>query len=133
MLVILSLGPSIVFAQAESTTEFGSATSWLSVFLSLLVVVGVIFVMAFIMRRFTGMQSAGGQIKSVASLMVGTRERIVVIQVGEEQHLVGVTSTNINHIAKLDKPLPEADNPVTLKTSFANLLNQHNQLQGKNK
>ena len=37
--------------------------------------------------------------------MAGTRERVLVIDVGGEQHLLGITSQNINHLAKLEIPL----------------------------
>jgi len=40
--------------------------------------------------------------------MAGTRERIMVIDVGGEQHLVGVTPHNINHLATLAKPLEQS-------------------------
>ncbi|MFT4940904.1 MAG: flagellar protein FliO/FliZ [Paraglaciecola sp.] len=38
-------------------------------------------------------------------MMAGTRERVLVIEIGGEQHLLGVTSQNINHLAKLDTPI----------------------------
>ena len=39
-------------------------------------------------------------------MMAGTRERVLVVDVGGEQHLLGITSHNINHLAKLASPLP---------------------------
>ncbi len=38
-------------------------------------------------------------------MMAGTKERIMVIEVGDEQHLIGVTAHNINHLSKLETPL----------------------------
>jgi flagellar protein FliO/FliZ len=61
--------------------------------------------LAFLMRRFNVTPGGTGQLKVVASIMAGTKERVMVIQVGDEQHLLGVTPQNINHLAKLDKPL----------------------------
>lgn len=96
---------------AQTVSEPSSVTSsgqWITVFLSLILVVALIFMLGFLVRRFSPMHSSAGQLKSVASMMVGTRERIAVIQVGDEQHLIGVTSQNINHLAKLDKPIEGA-------------------------
>lgn len=62
-------------------------------------------VVAYLMRRFNVTASGSGQMKVVASMVAGTRERILVIEVGDEQHLIGVTSNNINHLAKLATPL----------------------------
>lgn len=99
--------------------------------LSLLLVVAIIFMLAFVMRRFTGIHGAAGGIKTVASTMVGTRERIAVIQVGDEQHLIGITSQNINHLAKLDNPLPELEKTNHLKDKFSGLLQAQQKSVGK--
>ena len=91
--------------RAEGTQSFSNPVSVLSIFGSLLVVVGIIFSLAWLMRRFNVTHASSGQMKVVASMVAGTRERIIVIQVGEEQHLIGVTATNINHLSKLEIPL----------------------------
>jgi flagellar protein FliO/FliZ len=91
-------------AQAEPES-YSNSTSIVSIFLSLLLVIGVVFMLAFLMRRFNVTPSGTSQLKIVTSMMAGTREKILVIQVGEEQHLIGVTAQNINHLAKLDKSL----------------------------
>jgi flagellar protein FliO/FliZ len=98
----------LLFSQisvAQSTQSITNPTSVLSIFLSLLVVVGVIFALAYVMRRFNVTAMGGNQMKVAASMVVGTKEKIMVIQVGEEQHLIGVTSHHISHLSKLDKNL----------------------------
>jgi flagellar protein FliO/FliZ len=94
-------------AQAEPQS-LSNPSSVVSIFLSLLLVVGVVFMLAFLMRRFNVTHSGSSQLKVVASMMAGTRERIMVIDVGGEQHLVGVTPQNINHLATLAKPLEQS-------------------------
>ena len=89
------LHPFEAFAEAESLSN---PTSVVSIFLSLLLVVGIVFMLAFLMRRFNVTQSGSSQMKVVASMMAGTKERILVVEVGEEQHLLGITSHNINHL-----------------------------------
>ena len=98
----------LLFSQvafAQSTQSITNPTSILSIFLSLLVVVGVIFALAYVMRRFNVTAMGGNQMKVAASMVVGTKEKIMVVQVGDEQHLIGVTSHNISHLSKLDKNL----------------------------
>ena len=118
------------FSMAQDDSVGTPLSAWLSVGFSLILVIAVILLLAFIMRRFSGVQSSGGQIKTVASMMVGTRERIAVIQVGEEQHLVGVTSHNINHLAKLETPISAVRKDESLKQTFAGFLQQQKKLQG---
>lgn len=118
-------------AQTSSAAPVTSASSWVPVLLSLLLVIGVIFALAFLVRRFTGLHSSHGQIRSVASLMVGTRERIAVIQVGKEQHLIGVTPHNINHLAKLDEPLTDIATNDKFKSKLAGFMQMQSSTQEK--
>lgn len=92
-------------AAAQGTQSITNPTSVLSIFLSLLLVVGIIFALAWVMRRFNVTHSGNAQMTVVSSMMAGAKEKIMVIQVGDEQHLVGVTANNINHLSKLDTPL----------------------------
>ncbi len=92
-------------AQAQSTQSITNPGSVLSIFLSLLLVVAIIFALAYIMRRFNVTAMSSNHMKVVASMVAGTKEKIMVIQVGDEQHLIGVTSHNISHLSKLEKNL----------------------------
>ena len=80
--------------------------------------------LAFIMRRFNVTQTGSSQMKVVASMMAGTKERILVLQVGDEQHMVGITAHNINHLAKLETPLeqPAATPAEQFKDKFTQAL-----------
>lgn len=89
----------------EANTAFGGVSSFISIFLSLVLVIAIIFALAFIMRRFNVTQAGNGQMKVVASMMAGTKEKIMVIEVGDEQYLLGITAHNINHLATLNTPL----------------------------
>lgn len=102
----LLFSPNQAFAETQSLSN---PTSIVSIFLSLLLVIGIVFMLAFLMRRFNVTHSGSAQLKVVASMMAGTKERVLVVQVGDEQHLLGITSQNINHLAKLDRVLPEAE------------------------
>ncbi|WP_338063723.1 flagellar biosynthetic protein FliO [Alteromonas flava] len=73
----------------------------MSIFLSLLVVIGIIFALAYVMRRFNVAHTGNGDLKVVASMVAGTKERVMVVEVGDEQYLLGVTAHNISHLATL--------------------------------
>ncbi len=126
-----SAGSAIIApnAIAQATgTDLNASGTWLSVFLSLILVVAVILVLAALLRRFSPLHSTSSHIKPVASMMVGTRERIAVIQVGDEQHLIGVTSHNINHLAKLEQNIELGDHKAI---QFKDKLNSFINLQKK--
>lgn len=105
LLLSFCLLPAVALAQAAPPEKIGSADTWVSILSSLLIVIGVIVALGFLMKRFNVVQSNGAQMQVVASMMAGARERIVVIQVGDEQHLVGITAHNINHLARLEHPI----------------------------
>ncbi len=110
------------FSQDKAPESIGPASNWLSVFMSLLLVVGVIFMLGYLMRRFNVTHSGSGQMQVVSSLMAGARERIVVVQVGEEQHLIGITAQNINHLARLDTPISPDNTGEKFRAKFQGML-----------
>ncbi len=111
-----------LFAEEKSAQSIGSASTLLSVFMSLILVIGIVFMLAYLMRRFNVTQSGSQELQVVASMVVGTRERMMVIQVGQEQHLIGITANRINHLAKLEQPISGNAATENLKSKFQNLL-----------
>ena len=95
----------ISFEASSAPQSISNPTSIVSIFLSLLLVIGVVFMLAFLMRRFNVTQSGTSNLKVVASMMAGTKERVIVIEVAGEQHLLGITAHNINHLATLSTPI----------------------------
>lgn len=114
------LGFFVPAALAQSNTSYSSLSQIASIFFSLLFVIAIIFGLAYLMRRFNVTHATKGEMHVVASMMAGTKERIMVLQVGQEQHLIGVTATQISHLAKLETPLDtEADNTGSFKDKLA--------------
>ncbi len=76
-----------------------------SMILSLLMVLVLIVICAFVLKRFNLTQHDGSQLKVLASLSLGTKERVVVVQVGKKQLLLGVTAQQITLLDNLAEPL----------------------------
>ncbi|KGJ97030.1 flagellar biosynthetic protein FliO [Colwellia psychrerythraea] len=76
-----------------------------SMILSLLMVLALIIICAFVLKRFKFTQQGISQLKVITSLSLGTKERIMVVQVGEQQLLLGVTAGKITLLDKLSEPL----------------------------
>ena len=74
------------------------------------------------MRRFNVTHGGGGQLKVVASMVAGAKERIMVIEVGDEQHMIGVTSHTISHLCKLEKNLASNQQTITSGSQFKDKL-----------
>ncbi|WP_330960762.1 flagellar biosynthetic protein FliO [Photobacterium sp. 53610] len=75
---------------------------------SLLLVLVLIVFLAWLLRRMKlpGVTGGDNGLQVIRQVVVGQRERIVLVQVGEEQLLIGVTPQNISMLTKLDQPLP---------------------------
>lgn len=91
--------------------------------LSLLMVLALIILSAYVLKKFnlTTMQADG--IKIITSLHLGAKEKLVVVQVGEKQLLLGVTAGQINVLEALEQPL-QVKAPVNqqLASSIVKLL-----------
>ena len=90
----------------------------------LLLVVVIIFLFAWLLRKLNlNQQASGGLIRVVAGLSIGTRDRIVLLQVGEEQILVGLTPGRIEKLHTLAQPLEPAGEQA-VSASFADRINR---------
>ena len=91
--------------------------------LSLLMVVVLIIACAMLLKKFQITQQNVSALKIVTSLSLGTKERIVVVQVADKQLLLGVTAQQITILDNLEKPLDlKSNTPAELGKSFKSLL-----------
>lgn len=98
------------------------AGSLIQTSLGLLVVLAVIGGAAWAFKRFGHFQSGvQGKLKVVGGVSLGSRERVVLLQVGNQQLVVGVAPGQIQTLHVLDEPLPtEGENETA--TSFSDKL-----------
>ena len=88
----------------------------------LLLVVLVIFLLAWVVKKFNlNQQSQSGLIRIIAGLSIGTRDRIVLVQVGEEQILLGLTPGHIEKLHTLAVPLEVPGGPLEASSFAARL------------
>lgn len=94
----------------------------LSLGLSLIVVVGVIIALGWFYSRSRFVSGGGADlITIVASRALGPKERLMVVEVADQQLLIGMTSTGASTLHVLEKPIEvAAKSPAT--GSFANRL-----------
>lgn len=90
--------------------------------LGLLVVLLVIAAAAWAFKRFGHFQSGlQGQLKVVGGVSLGSRERVVLLQVGSQQLVLGVAPGRIQTLHVLDEPLSMESND-TQGASFSERL-----------
>lgn len=99
-------------AAPEAVSPGVDAGALIRLIVGLALVLGVIIGLAWLLRRTGGIgQHAGGQMKVLGGLSVGQRERVVLVQVGKQQLLLGVAPGRVQTLHVLDQPLEGLDEP----------------------
>lgn len=73
--------------------------------IGLLVVVAAILLVLWVLKRFTTIGGHHRDLKVVAVLPLGTREKAVLVQVGERQLLLGVAPGRVSLLESFDEPV----------------------------
>lgn len=101
-------------APAVSPSSLFTGDYLLQVIGSFVVVILLLVGVLVLLRRFNGVSSQmSGNMRVVSSVGVGQRERVVLLQVGEEQILVGVGPGNVRKIHAFDEPVVEPSASTT--------------------
>jgi flagellar protein FliO/FliZ len=94
---------------------------------ALLFVLGLVLALAWLAKRMPGIAgNSNPALRVVASLPLGPRERVVVVEVGGQQLLLGVGAGGTRALHTLETPLPAVERGQRLAAPpFAQLLAQH--------
>lgn len=105
--------------QAEDTlSPVDPMSSVVRVVVTLAGMIALIFLLAYCAKRLQGMSKSGmagafgGQdkmIKTLATVSIGLKEKVSLIQVGEQQLLIGITAQSIQTLLVLDQPIKQDD------------------------
>ena len=88
---------------------------------SFVVVILLLVAVLVLLKRFNGVStSMGGDMRVVSSVGVGQRERAVLLQVGEQQVLLGVGPGNVRALHVFDEPAVTAT-PSSTTPSFSDV------------
>lgn len=117
---ILLIASTASAEEMRSVTQPGinstNAAYLVKVFFGLALVITLIFAMSWLVKRFgQGTFLSNSNMKIINSLSLGTKEKIVVVEIGERQLLLGVTANSIQTLHKLEAPLPVAAKKVIRK------------------
>jgi len=109
---LLAMSSTAALAQSPTNNMPGVSTpAMLQMVLGLLLVIGVLFLGAFFLRKINGGLNFGnaGPMRVVGGLMISTRERIVLVEIGDEWIVIGVVPGQIKTL----HTLPKGELPVS--------------------
>jgi flagellar protein FliO/FliZ len=93
------------FSAVAAPTQQTESLSFLPVLASLLVVLAVVIGLALVLRKMNVGFANSRAIQIISAMSLGTKERIVVVEIGGKQHVLGVTAHQINHLFELDEQI----------------------------
>jgi flagellar protein FliO/FliZ len=111
--------------QAARTISSGDILQWIA---GLLIVLSIFFLCAWAIRKLSGVSVYGSdKMRIIGGLSLGMRERVVLLQVGKKQLILGVTPGRIDmlHVLEGDDCLiKEEPAAKIMDTGFAQKLAQ---------
>ncbi len=124
----LAAAPLLLIAAAAHAAQPqvpGSTGGLLQVLLGLVAVLALMAGAAWVLRRL-GVHgaAAGNLVKVVGAASVGNRERVVVVEVGEQWIVVGVAPGRVNALSSMPRQEQPATPPRATPNNFAGWLKQ---------
>jgi len=88
--------------------------------LALAVVLGLFFSVVWLIKKVGNIQTQkGNDIQIISATAIGAKDRLVLVQVGSEQFVVGVSNSGIQKIHTLSVPLSSGEgDELTPSSSF---------------
>jgi len=113
-------------AFAASAPADVDAGGLLRVCLSLGVVIALILGAGYVLRRLQGgTVRSGGHLRAIESIAIGMKERVVLVQAGDKQLLLGVAPGNVRTLHVFDAPIaPATQAEPSPAAAFGTILSQ---------
>ena len=110
---------------ASTTTNPPPNTGLLQWLVSCFLVIGLILALAWLLKKSRLVPAlAQNQLRVISVLPLGNREKLLVVKVGEQQLLIGVTPQQVNFLYRLETPLDESQ-PQAFSQQLGKLMGKH--------
>ncbi|MFK8043457.1 flagellar biosynthetic protein FliO [Congregibacter sp.] len=114
---------------ASAPTELFSAGYLFQVLGSLVLVFVCLFAVVYFLKRFNGVSvGSASALRVIGSASVGQREKVVLMEVGGEQLLIGVAPGSVRTLHVLPEPLIDTSAQESAAPDFAAVLRAANPL-----
>ena len=132
LLPLLGINPAAQAATQTAASAPAATTSLLQISLSLTGILLLIFGLAWLARRYLPLPvRQGAAIRIVGGVSVGNRERVVLLEIGEQWVMVGVAPGRVNLLTTLPRQEMQTT-PASPQSSFgAAFAAQLNKLRGQ--
>ncbi|MBR9868147.1 MAG: flagellar biosynthetic protein FliO [Oceanospirillales bacterium] len=111
----------VAAAITRPVTDPVNAGSVMQLLAGLILVVALILLLGWLVKRYSGLPGQNRALRVVASLPLSARERLVLVQAGDQQLLLGVAPGRVSLLKSYDQALIE---PGAAMGEFASRLQQ---------
>ena len=95
---------------------------YLNIGMSLMLIIAAVFAVGWLYRRTNGMRGRGGEvIRVLATQPLGTRERVLLVEIAGTQLVLGMTASQIQTLHVLEQPIVD-DRKASLPAGFVERL-----------
>ncbi len=100
----------------EMDMPLDGSASFIQSLMALTFVLGMIFLTAYLYKRFTGVRTRGFggnrvPIQMVGTMALGEKRFLTIVEIQGNFYFLGVTQNSVNMLSKLDLDLPESPSP----------------------
>lgn len=120
--LVTLLNSHYVHATDKSAVKLTPADSILPVVGGLLAILVLIFFLAGILKKFSSFNLVAKNISVIDSQSLGSKEKIVIVEIQNRQLVLGVTPHNINPLCELDKPLEKKQSHLSFDSMMKQFL-----------
>lgn len=117
---LITLANTVTAAETMKLSEQTPAQSLLPMLGGLLAVLVLIFLLASMLKKFSSFNLVANHIKVIESQSLGSKEKLVIVEIQDRQLVLGVTPHSINAITELNSPVEKKHNNL----SFERLMKQ---------
>lgn len=124
LLVLLSITPGMGWASANlsASVSYHPEAQLAKVLMIMMGFILCIVALGLVARKMMAQLGIKtDELKVLASIPLGTREKILLVKVGQKQYLVGATSYHIQTLCEVEEKLEglsETDSPLNFKKLF---------------
>ncbi|WP_168204210.1 flagellar biosynthetic protein FliO [Aliikangiella coralliicola] len=125
LIICLSFALPVQAADKSTSNAVTPVESLLPMLMGLGGILLVIFILAFLLKKFNSFNMVSNHIRVIDSQNLGTKEKLVIVDIQGEQYVLGVTPNNINQICQLEQPIEKKPAKISFDKLMKQLLHPH--------
>jgi|GEM_PF-1871656 len=114
---------SLVAAESETVSQLTPAQSLLPMLGGLMGILVLIFLLAAVLKKFTSLNLVSGHMKVIDTQNLGSKEKLVIVEIQNKQYVLGVTAHTINPVCELEEPIVKKESNLSFDKLMKQMLN----------